>query len=343
MKRNSEHKFTITNNSCCKGSMLKKMSKVSIGLSCAALTTAMVFPVLPRASATTENTTFQVNVKESIAVSITTPADDAWAQGDVDTLLRNKISVNVTSNGSTGFTAGMTTGSSTSAALTNTTRNEIQLNTLASNWTRSNTSTTNFWGYSLDDANQTGTYRPMVNSASAPITIMSSSNGASGSQDVYFGAKADMTQASGTYTGTIVVSVVTGNNGVDIPAEQPVNPATPATPENQAVYTASTGGSANGTTTYSYTRSNTSSTPHTTTTTSQVSDGDNVAAYQGYTPPQGVTDKGIVNTISNVSNNSSVATALATAASVTAASGAIFFIAAKRKKDEEDEQQRPGM
>ena len=54
-----------------------------------------------------ENINFKANVKEALSVSITVPED--WASGDIDTLLRNKVILNVHSNNADGFTASMTT------------------------------------------------------------------------------------------------------------------------------------------------------------------------------------------------------------------------------------------
>lgn len=309
---------------------LNKLSKVSLFATTLFAISAIALPVTPTASAT--DVTFEVNVKDSLSVTISTPTEAAWATGDAGDFLRNKISVNIVSNNSNGFTAGMTTGSA-NTYLTNTSKNTIHLDTLSSNWTRSNTSTTNFWGYSLDDDSETGTYSPMVAYSTTPITILSSSNGTTGSKDVYFGAKADLTQAAGTYAGTVVISVVTGTGGDALDQGEPVNPATPVTTDNTPAYNPSTGGSANGSTTYTYRSTNLVAATESVTT--QVSEGNNTSSYNGYTPPQGVTE----NTVSNIASGSTMATVLATTASVAAASGILFFIVAKRKKDDDDEEE----
>ena len=51
------------------------------------------------------NVTFQVNVQEVLSVSITTPTN--WDKGNVGVFLRNKVTLDVTSNNINGFTALM--------------------------------------------------------------------------------------------------------------------------------------------------------------------------------------------------------------------------------------------
>lgn len=183
-----------------------------------------------------ENVTFRVSVDESLTVSVTTPP--SWASGGLtntsggksySNLLRNKITLGVTTNNSAGFTASMTTESS-SGALKNTLTNlsSDTIPTLTSSWTRSDTSTTKFWGYSLDDDNDTGTYYGVAKRGDTPNTILSSNVASSSTQDIYFGAKADSTIASGTYAETVIISVVTGV----ITNENPITPTNPATPED---------------------------------------------------------------------------------------------------------------
>lgn len=289
----------------------------------------LAFALHPQAIAE-DATDFSVNVKESLFVSITTPTD--WASGDIDTFLRNKVSIQVRSNNAAGFTASMTT-KTPDTALTNTSKNTATLPTLSTSTSRSSFPA-NYWGYSLNDTdagNNSSTYNALVGSTGTPITLLSSTTAASGSKDFYFGAKADVTKAAGTYTGTVVISVVTGVINEENPVT-PTNPATPGPQNNTPNYNpAPTGGSSSGTTTYTYT--NTGS--DTNTTTTEISEGDNTSAYSGYTPPQGQTQ----NTISNISNNSALATGLATASSIAAASGIFFFVLAKRDKDDEEDEQ----
>ena len=285
------------------------------------------------------STTFEVNVKETLSVAVTTPTE--WASGDTDEFLRNKVSIDVSSNNASGFTASMYSQDTTN--LTNAARSTITMPTLASYSVRS-AFPANYWGYSLgsgtisgssitygetDAGNNNSRYYPLATSSS-PIKILTGTS--AGSQDIYFGAKANMNQASGTYVGTVIISVVTGTINENTNPMTPTNPATPSGNE-VASYTSAPTGGANGSTTYTYTRVNSSA--HTSTTTTQVSDGDNVSSYNGYQPPQGV----IENTITKVVSESSVAAGLATTASVAAATGMFFFIAAKRKEDEEEEEE----
>ena len=288
-----------------------------------------------------ENTAFQVNVKEALSVSITSPTTPA--NGNVDTFLRNKYTLDVSSNNANGFTASMYAVDTTN--LTNTALNNQTIPTLASSSTRGNFPT-NYWGYSLgtsetlnnhtynetDAGNSSSNYYPLVSTSAAPITVLSSNNSNSGSRDIYFGAKASAGKAAGTYSGIVVISVVSGViDSTDNPIT-PTNPVGPNQTEEVARYMPSpSGGSSNGVTTYTYRRTNVAA--GTNTTTTQVSDGDNRDSYSGYTPPQGVKE----NTTSDINSDSSLAASLATTATVAAAAGMFFFIAAKRREDDEDE------
>ena len=305
-----------------------------------AATLISIFSFNPAFAASEYNTDFNVNVKEVLSVSITTPTE--WASGDINTFLRNKVNVTVNSNNTAGFTASMTT-KTTDTFLTNTSKNTFTLPTLGSNTTRSSFPT-NYWGYSLDDTDagsDSSTYSALVGAGSTPITLLSSTSATSGSRDFYFGAKADLTKAAGTYTGTVVVNVV---SGVIDPSTNPVTPTNPATPTNTggsgnpspAYNPAPTGGSSNGTTAYTYTTNGSGSSSNTSTTTTEVSDGDNRGAYEGYTPPQGET----YSSNTNINSSSALATGLAVTSALAAASGTMFFILAKRRKDEEEEEQQ---
>ncbi len=288
---------------------------------------------------------FEVEVEESLSVSVTTPSE--WAVGDINTFLRNKINIDVNTNASS-FVASMTT--KTADTSLSHIQNKGTIPTLEADSVKS-AFPTNYWGYSLtdtDDGNSSSTYKALVGSSSAsPISIISSSESSSiRSKNIYFGAKADNTKASGTYSGTVVISVVTGVIEED-PSEPaynptiPVDPATPATPTETPQYSGTgttTGGTSNGATTYSYTRSYGTGSAATTTTTTQVSDGDHRDAYTGYTAPQGVTNR--YSTTENINEgNASLATGLAVTSAVAATSGILFFIIAKRKKDDDEEEE----
>ena len=287
------------------------------------------------------NTTFQVNVRETLAVQISTPT--SGATGDINQFLRNKVSVNVTTNSTGGFTASMY--SKTSTNLAHKTLSGTTIPTLTSNITRSSFPV-NRWGYSLssssldgktygetDAGNNSSRYYPLVSTSGSPIKLIVASAGTTtGSQDIYFGAKADATKPAGTYAGTVVISVVTGTIDNSTNPITPSNPATPNPTPNTATYTAAPTGSSNGSTVYTY--SSTSGSVATTTT--EVSEGNNVRAYSGYTPPQGV----IEDTEMNIANSSTLAATLATTASLAAASGMFFFIAAKRRGDDDDEDEQ---
>lgn len=314
---------------------------------------AVLFAVLPslitqkyKVNAVEQNTQFEVNVKESLSIAVTSPTE--WAVGDINTFLRNKISIDVSSNNANGFVATMTTKTNNTDLIH--TADKGTIHTLTSSNARDNSFPANRWGYSLTDTDAGDTssiYNALVGAGSTPITLISNAESSTiHSKDIYFGAKADSSVASGTYTGTVVISVVTGTIDEDPSSPgynptTPVNPATPNSNEGTASYSGAnttTGGTSNGATIYSYSRSTSS----TSTTVTQVSDGDNRDAYSQYTPPMGVSNRGgtgnKTTTIENVSPGSSLAMGLAVTSAVAATSGILFFILAKRKKDEEDEE-----
>ncbi len=302
--------------------MLKKISKILLVVILVGASFFVFPPQFSSVSAT--DTTFEVNVKEVLSVSITTPS--TWASGDINQFLRNTVSIDVTSNNALGFTAGMTTDSD-STALTNTSLSSATIPTLTSTSTCADATCAafpaNYWGFSLNDGANTGTYQALKNVNAAPDTILSSATATTGHKDIYFGAKANISQASGTYSSTVIISVVSGTSGADLPAPSSgdPDPVGPGENENQAQYDQTADA-----TVYTYTTGNT--------TTTQVSEGNNVDAYTGYTPPQGVTNV----ESSNIYNGSLLTTMLATTASIAAGSGIFFFILAKRKKDDDEDE-----
>ena len=295
------------------------------------------------AHAEDENTTFQVNVKESLSVSISSPISPAY--GGVDEFLRNKYTLNVSSNNAQGFTASMYSAGDTN--LTNKSLNDQIIPTLGSSSTRG-AFPTNYWGYSLRDnvsgsstvygeteeGNNNSNYYPLVSTSATPITVLHSDTSGSGSQDIYFGTKANSSKAAGTYSGIVIISVVSGVVDDSTNPITPVNPAGPNTDNQVAKYFPSPkGGSNSGVTTYTYRRTNYSN--NTRTTTTEISEGDNRTAYNGYIPPQGVKES----STSDINNESSLAAGLATTAAVAAAAGMFFFILVKRREDDEDEEE----
>lgn len=287
-----------------------------------------------------QNVDFNVNVAEVLTVSITDPA--SWASGElsnkvgdkyVSNLLRNKVNVSASTNNAVGVTVSMYTENTN---LVNQTNNSYTIPTLASQ-TVASSFPVNYWGYSKDDTvsgSDSANYYPLTSSAS-PIRLFSTVGTAStgsGSQDVYFGAKADNTEQSGTYAQTVYFVAVTDTVDSETNPEVPINPAEPSTVDEIAEYKPTTGST-------SYTRRYSSNTGSTTpnpnpvsgdtkTNRTEVSKGDTTNSYAA---AQGVTTK------SGIDGGSSVAVALGVASAVAATSGILFFVAAKRRKDDEDE------
>ena len=300
---------------------------------------AIVFTTSSVASATTQNTIFQVNLQESLTVSLTVPDEgdsgsltydstsDKWVSG----LLRNVVNLNVTSNNPAGFTASMTSDSTTSAALANkkATLSSDTIPTLSADWTRNNTANTKFWGWSINDSSETGTYHQIALKNATPNTVIPATNAAGTvNQNIYFGAKADSTIASGTYEGTVIISVVTGviTTPEDNPNNNPVIPDNPVDPSNLTPNTP-TYNSGTNVTAYTSTSSNTN---NTSTNTTKLNPG-NTVSYS-YADPAGVTT-------TVVNEGTPLATGLAVTSAIAATTGIFFLIAAKRRKDDDDEEE----
>ena len=291
------------------------------------------------------NSTFNVNVNEMLSVSITKP--DVWVTGNTGDFLRNTVSLSVSSNNGNGFTASM--NSKTTTNLVNKENSNATIPTLSSNTTKS-AFDAGRWGYSLSNytaANDSvstsdstsgvdgSTYKPLNTSA---ITILYSDSAATGTQDVYFGAKAGNTTASGTYANTVVFSVVSGvvdNNNPAIPSDPVVpgddttaddgNSTTVAKTDGDYVVTTNT---STGTGSYSITSGSTTTNTQVTTSTT---------ATDLHAAPQGVTDTVAANVTNITTEGTPLATGLAVSAAVAAATGGILFFVAKRKEDEEEE------
>ena len=312
-----------------------------------------------------ENMTFNVNVVESLSVTITTPTE--WASGNINTLLRNKVNLEVSSNNPNGFTTSMYTPNTNAALLHDSgeAADNKTIPTLGATTTRA-AFPLNSWGYSTDDTDagsDSSNYNAMVNTSAAPITLsdLTSASAATKEHAVYFGAKADSTKAAGVYNGNVVVSVVAGEvtSTEDDPNDNPITPSNPATPgddtnqtdntatynstANRSVYTRTTRGSASGSTS----GSTSGTTPSTTgvgyntpdNTTTSVDTTETTVMSGEHTAPLGVTEsKELGETTSNIVSNSPLAVGLAVGAGVAATSGLVFFALAKRDDDDDEEE-----
>lgn len=327
--------------------------------SACALTSGLTFiNTSDTSAAETVNTSFQVNVQDSIAVAVTTPS--SGATGNINEFLRNTVNVEVNTNVDNGFTASMYSRDDTN--LTHTILgSSYYIPTMSSSSTRGSFPVNN-WGYSLasasldgktygetDAGNNSSNYYPLTDSTASPIKVLTVASGSgtkSGTQSIYFGAKANADKPAGTYLNTVIISVVTGtiNNDSSDPGYNPITPTNPATPstdpnpaDNVPVYTGNnstigTGTSGTHGTTVRTVRS-TNSGAGTTTNTTEVSAGDNRSSYA---PAQGVS----VTTQSNiVEGGSTLPLGLAATAVATATAGVVFFILAKRDEDDDDEEE----
>lgn len=290
------------------------------------------------------NTTFQVNVVESLNVTLTEPT--SGATGNINTFLRDEIDLSITSNNATGFTATMyaDTSSDDKTSLVNTSSSSYTLPSLDDSCTRGDFNE-NHWGYSLDatttmnnktynetsGGNGNSKYHKLPTS-SAPDTVLTNTGATTSavSRSIYFGTQANASIAAGTYSGTVVIGVVTGTVNDNNDSSNPVTPPdNPATNSDTTAGTATYNSSANRTVYYT---TSTDSDAGTTTTETSVSAGNTVDSYSN---PAGVTE----HTTASIATGTPLATGLAVTSAVAATSGFIFFILAKRKKDDDDEEE----
>ncbi|MBQ6375858.1 hypothetical protein IJJ37_02945 [Candidatus Saccharibacteria bacterium] len=270
--------------------------------------------------------TFTTTVDEMLTVSLEAPTASGVVESDG--MVRNKVGLIVSTNTSGGYVASMTTTEST-GKLSHNSNHDYDLSTLSANTQRSNV-LAGYWGFSVDDTaegNSSSTYKAIATSSSSTPSYIASTASGGSTTDIYFGAKA---AASGTYTNSVVISVVSGVHTEPTPT--PVTPDNPATPTDDTIaddgsgtyVSAPTGHSTAGTTV----QTNTSSTGTTNKTVTQLSKGDTTDSYSD---PQGVT------TVAAINEGTPLATGLAVTAGVAAATGIAFFIVAKRSKDDEDD------
>ena len=320
--RFSQKKSTRAKFLCYNSIMLKTKTKVRICfVGILSIAAGVHAGMIVATNAAESQTTFQVNVVESLSVSITAPR--GGASGNINTFLRNTVSLSVTSNNANGFTASMYAKNTN---LTNSSvGNSETIPTMTAASTRGNfgTSQVNHWGFSVNDTTSgstSSTYSP-IQTSSSPTKLLSTTGVGSGSKDIYFGTQVNIAQASGTYTGSVVIAVVSGT----IDDDNPVVPDDPATPDDTTNDKA-TYDSTKNRTVYSTTEISTD----TTKTTTEVSEGDTTDAYNN---PQGVVE----HTSASIVAGTSLATGLAVASAVAATSSIFFFILARRKKDDDDE------
>ena len=320
---------------CYNKVMFKIKTKV---IACIVLVFAMLLVDFRQVFAASTNVNFEVNVVDNLSVTITTP--DSWASTDTVTsdgvFLRNEVGLSVTTNVPTGFTASMYSRDNT--RLVNTAKNTLYIPTLSSSSTRGSFPS-NYWGYSLGSVpsgvtgitygetmagNNSSYYHPMVATSNAPITLIYKNTSGTGTQDIYFGAKANLNQGAGTYANVVIISVVTGAIDNNTNPITPTNPAVDELANNTPAY--------NDDNNYGVGNSNASGTTVTTnrsgtTTTTDVVAGDIYGLNQ---VPHGVT---------NIAAGSMLAMGLGTAASVAAASGMFFFIVAGRDEGDDDDEE----
>lgn len=265
--------------------------------------------------------TFQVNVHEFLLVTLSLP--DTWANGNINTLLRNPVSLSVASNNGVGFVAYMTTKTTDTDLSNISTGSTDTLETLDKDYTAS-AFPVNRWGFSLNDTaegSDAANYSALVGSDKTPSTVLSRGYNDFDTKTaaITFGAKADDSVDAGTYSNTVVFNVVSNVNTEPSGPVDPVNPVNPSDPgrngENPYY---------DGTRTIATT---TNESGNTTTTT--ITSGDTRTTYSS---PAGVTT-------SNLGGGSPLATGLAITAAIAATTGFIFFIIAKRRKDDEDEEE----
>ncbi len=192
------------------GSMKVIKNKKCAGFSILSLiivgTLLYIFPPhFGEANADTQEWTWQVSVAETLSMSVSTPTAQT---GDPGKFLRESVNVTVASNNGGGYNVKM------GAANTNLANGSVTIPTLATAPKCADANCAafpaNYWGYSTDDTSNTGTYKAVKATASADTIMTKTALTASASQTVWFGAKADASKASGTYTGTVTFTATSG-------------------------------------------------------------------------------------------------------------------------------------
>ena len=328
--------------------MVRSLHKNKVLLLVAAVMATPTFILSSAHADVTKNINLQVNVEEVLTVTVTDPT--TWASGDLSynsttdkyesDFLRNKVTVEASTNNPIGVTVSMYTNNTRLQNLTSYSSSDetSYIPTLASATTRGNFPI-NYWGYSVDDTTEgsnASNYGSLPTSAS-PVELFSTVGTASvgsGSEDVYFGTKANNEKQSGTYAQTVYFAAVTGtiNNDPSDPHYNPIVPQNPSTPDpvdEIAFYSSTAGVGSNGQTTYT-TRTRNTTTGNDTTST-QVTSGDVRSSY-AHAAGVTTTDEGI--------NVGALAAALGVSAAVAAGTGFFLFAAAKRRKDDDEEEQQ---
>ncbi len=320
--RFSQKKSTRPKFLCYNSIMLKTKTKVRVCfVGILSIAAGIHAGSIVATQAADSETTLQVNVVESLSVSITTPR--GGASGSMGTFLRNTVNLSVTSNNANGFTASMY---ATNTNLTNSSvGNSETIPTMTTTSTRGNfgTGQINHWGFSLDDTTSgstSSTYSP-IQTSSSPTKLLSTTGVGSGSTDVYFGTQTNAAQAAGTYTGSVIIAVVSGT----IDDNNPVVPDDPVTP-----------GDAGADDTYYNSDKDVSisykveTIDDKTKTTTEIAEG---RTSDIYWVPKGVVE----HTTASIAAGTSLATGLAVASAVAATSSIFFFILARRQKDDDEE------
>ncbi|MDO4526803.1 MAG: hypothetical protein Q4B87_01795, partial [Candidatus Saccharibacteria bacterium] len=177
--------------------------------------------------------TFNVSVTEMLTVELSTPT--TWAEGDLNTLLVNKVNVAAKTNNTVGALVSMYANgtrlqnkTSYSDSVASTYIDSITAPVTAANFNN------DAWGYSEDSTN----YNAIPTSTNPVALFASVGAGTRADQDVYFGAKATGAKDSGTYAQTVNFVAVTGTvDTSDTPViPTPSNTSTDVIANNTPIY-----------------------------------------------------------------------------------------------------------
>ena len=171
--------------------------------------------------ATQASTDTEVDLELATVINITTPETSNINCVSLNTLCTSTATVTVGTNNSTGYTLQLNATSGYSNSLTNAATSET-IPTLSGAYA-AGSFPTNYWGYTggLDKSSETGGYNCSTNycpilayqsneSNYAPNHVIKTSNApASEYTTVTFGAKADVTKPSGTYSTSVTFTAVT--------------------------------------------------------------------------------------------------------------------------------------
>ncbi|MBQ6593550.1 hypothetical protein IJI00_00555 [Candidatus Saccharibacteria bacterium] len=259
-------------------------------------------------------TDFKISVQDEITVNIDEPVNVENSYGAII----KKVGISVSSN-SDGYTATMSTATNENR-LIEVNNSSLYFNMLGNEFSITSASMDNMWGWNVVNK---GAAIPVTYDGMATAEeeigsyVLAGTQATTTEKDIYFAAKPTATTSAGTYTNSVVISVVAGYTPPEDAASTPTN-------------TANTSSVARVSRTLNV-ASDTGDDEESTSSKSSVSvNTTNNSQYDSYDDPLGETS-------TSINEGTPLATGLAVTAGVAATTGIILFAIAKRKEDDDED------